>query len=513
MKTTSDFIWQLIHSLSSNEKLFFKRNFAISHSTQQRLYLQLFDAIVKQKKYDEASIIEKFHPAITKKNIAFQKHYLQRQIVEAIVQYDNRNNPGHDIYNQIQLIRIYRKKGLFNEAHTIWKKAVEKARSTESFALLNLLKTEFEKMILFSSVNTKYDELHSLFKKNLITYNEYADLITLRDIYAETILLKKKAHFDLDKELRKKISLLLERVNKANTTSHGHSFWFRHYYSMNKATLLYLLNETPQSFEILQQVFADWKKNSRFITTHGEFYIELLYMINYAGVLNGSYNYVTDIFNDEVNLTITEPAQRANFEAIKYLALNKIYNKTARYDKVEKLVSFMKSKYKLWEPLLNSDLNKTTNLSLGIGCFVLEQFEDALYFTKRAITYFKEGTREEHSALAQILLLLITYNLNNPKLFDAQYNSTYTYFYKRKKKHPFETALVQCLHRAFYIKDNKSKIAEYQKALRVFEQNKDDLVQQMTFTIFNYPGWLISKVQQIPYRQYVERKVKSGTDH
>jgi hypothetical protein len=58
--------------------------------------------------------------------------------------------------------------------------------------------------------------------------------------------------------------------------------------------------------------------------------------------------------------------------------------------------------------------------------------------------------------------------------------------------------------------DNRSKITEYQKALGVFEQNKDDIVQQMTFSIFNYPGWLISKVQRISYRQYVEKKVRQG---
>jgi hypothetical protein len=234
-------------------------------------------------------------------------------------------------------------------------------------------------------------------------------------------------------------------------------------------------------------------------------------MINYAGILQGDYKYVTDVFNDSTNALLEDNAQRANYEAIKYLALNKIYNKTARYKEVEKLAQYMKTKYRLWEPSLNSDLNRTVNISLGIASFVLEQYNDALYFTKRGITYFKDGTREEHFAIGQILLLLITYNLNNSKLFDSQYKATYTFFYKRKKKHPFEAALVQCLHRTFYMTDIKEKTKEYEKALQVFEQNKNDVVQQMTFSIFNYPGWLISKVQRIPYRQYVERKIKTQT--
>src|SRR4030095_14811790 len=104
-------------------------------------------------------------------------------------------------------------------------------------------------------------------------------------------------------------------------------------------------------------------KHPRYLQSDSEYYIELLYMINYAGILNGSYGYVEEIFNDPINEMVGH-AHRANFEAIKYLALNKIYNKMARYLEVEKLVASMKLKYKLWEPVLNTDLNRTLNLSL-----------------------------------------------------------------------------------------------------------------------------------------------------
>lgn len=510
MKTSSDFLWQLIHSLSSSEKLFFKRNFISTVSGGQSVYIKLFNAIAAQNKYNEAGILKKLGTALHKKNIASQKHYLQSLICEAIVQYDSRTTPGHDIYQAILLIRLYRKKGLLEEAHAIWKKAVAKARKTESYAMLNLLKTEFEKMILSSSVHTRYDELHSVFKGHLITYVEYAQMITLRDIYAEVLLLKRTVHYDLDDERKEKVSTLLKQVNECTAAASTKSFWFRHYYQMNKATLLYLQNDIPSAFLLLQQSMNDWKKNDHFIETHGEYYIELLYMINYAGILNGSYDYVEVSFGSRMNDLLSDKVQRANFEAIKYLALNKIHNKTARYNEVEILVRVMKTKYRQWESLLNADINRTVNLSLGIACFVLEQYDDALYFTKRGITYFKDGTREEHSAVAQVLLLLISYSLNNSRLFDAQYRATYTYFYKRKKKHPFEAALVHCLHRTFYLKDEKNKTKEYQKALDVFEQNKEDNVQQKSFNIFNYPGWLSSKVQRIPYRQYVEQKVKES---
>lgn len=512
MKQPSDSLWLLITSLTGNEKTFFKRNFT-GATGKGKIYLKLFDAIARQKNYDETAILKKFAPGINKKNIAFQKHYLQEQVCDALVLYYSQNNDIQKIYKEIQMIRVYRKKGLLDKAHNNWKKTVVQARKTESFALLNLLKTEFEKMILISSTHISYDELYSLFIQNSIAYSDYADMITLRDIYAEAILLKRRSHFDLDNDLKEKIKLMLQEVESFSRAVDSTSFWFRHYYLMCRATLLYLLNETQEAFRLLTEVHRLWQKKNQFIRTHCEHYLELLYMINYAGILRGEYDYILQAFNSPINNAIEDKVQRANFEAIKYVAFNRVYNKTANYAEVNKLIIHMKSQYRQWEPLLNTDMNKTVNLSLGIACFVLEQFEDALYFIKRGVDYFKDGTREEHTIIAQVLLLLTTYDMNNARLFDSQYRNTYGFFHKREKKQPCEVALVQCLNRTFYMTDKKEKLKEYKKVLDVIERHKDNQVLQNTMTIFNYPGWLKSRLEGLPYRHYVERKVKITTPH
>ncbi len=509
MKTPSSFIWQFVHSLTNAEKTFFRRNFSATNQRGQKLYLTLFDAIAAQKNYDEEKIINRFSPEINKRNISFQKNYLQKEINNALVEYYSRNNVYQEIYKQIQLIRVYRKKGLLDEAHILWKKTMNQARKTESFAMSSLLKSEFEKMILFSSSHISYDELYSVFNQTAMTYPEYADMNTLRDIYAEIVLIKRKVHFDIDEKQREIIENLLERVNGFDKYTGNKSFLFRHYYYMSKGTLLYLLNKIQDSFDIFKIVHNDWKNNKLFILSNGEHYLELLYMINYSGILSGAYQYLFDSFEDPINLLIEDRVQKANFEAIKFIAQNRIYNRTARYDKVVPLLSYLKENYQQWEPMLNNDINRTINLSAGIASFVLEDFDNALYFTKRAITIFRDGAREEHLAAAQILLLLITYNINNNRLFDAQYRNTYAYFYKKKNKKAFETAFIQCLHRNFYQPENKVRLKEYQKTLTIFEENKNDRIQQMAFAIFNYSGWLQSKVQRISYQKFVENKVKA----
>ena len=511
MNTSTSVLWQLIQSMSRNEKLFFKRKGSEVTGVKTPLYLKLFDAIASQKEYNEAALLKKLTPAITKRNIAFQKHYLHNQLNNCLIEYDNRSNVEQQIYRNIQLIRINRKKGLLSEALVLWKKTIIKAREGELFAMSQLLKKEFEKMILFSSVQVKYDDLHTLFRSNIMSYDEYSEMITLRDLYAEILMLRRKAHFDFDEEFKSEITRLREKVEKRKSGLQSRSFWYRHYTRMCQATLHYLSFDTASSLPLIQDAVKDWWENKNFIKTDTEHYIELLYMVNYAGIMQGSYTYVESVFNHKINDLINDDVQKANFEAVKYLALNKIYNKTARYSEVAKLVENIKKKYSLWEPLLSAELNRSVCFSLGIACFVLDNYSESLQFIKRGVTYFKDGTREEQFIFANLFLLLIQYNSNNTKLFDAQYKSTYAYFYKKKKIDSFEKTLMHCFHDTFYLTSSKEKNVLFQKAIDELELNRGNEVQKQTLNIFNFLGWLLSKVQRISYKEYVQKKYYKET--
>jgi hypothetical protein len=275
--------------------------------------------------------------------------------------------------------------------------------------------------------------------------------------------------------------------------------------------LLYLTHATGASLILIQDAVKDWWEHKAFIETDTEHYLELLYMVNYAGIMHRSYDYVEFVFNHKTNDLINDEVQKANFEMVKYLALNKVYNKTARYKEVAKLVQNMKEKYTRWEPLLNAELNRTICFSLGIACFVLDNYAESLQFIKRGITYFKDGTREEQFIFANLFLLLVLYNINNTKLFDAQYKSTYAYFHKKRKIDPFEKILMNCFHETFYLTSFREKSKLFQKAIDELDLNQGDDVQKQTLSIFNFHGWLLSQVQRISYKEYIQKKYYKET--
>jgi hypothetical protein len=498
--------------MSRNEKLYFRNEGNESRNGKSSLYMKLFDCISKQKTYDEQAILKQLSPAISKKNIAYQKHYLYNLLNDSLVRYDNRNNPEQLIYKNIQLIRVKRKKGLLDEALLLWRKTMQQARQVELFSMSQLLKKEFEKMIMFSSVQIRYDELHDVFRSNTLTYDYYAEMITLRDIYAEIVMLRRKAHFDFDEKVKKHLLELKKQVIAKKHGLESPSFWHRHYTGMCLATLHFLFNELDPCLDLIKKGIDDWWKNHHFIEPESEHYLELLYLVNYAGIKHGAYHYVESVFNHQANLLIKEDRVKAGFEVLKYLALNKIYNKTARYQDVKKLVDQMKEAYTGWEPLLSAELNRTVCFSMGIASFVLDNYAESLQFIRRGVTYFKDGTREEQLVFAHLFLLLIQYMMGNPKLFEAQYKSTYGYLYKKKKLDQFEKILIHCFYDSFYLQSQKEKTGVFKNAVAELEINSGSEMQASILNIFNFKGWLESQVQRITYKEFVKRRYQEETE-
>src|SRR5687767_1448334 len=76
--TGSDELYRLIHALTTEEKGYFKK-FAKRHTSKGNKYLQLFDAINKQKEFEEKSLKKKF------KDLAVMKVYLFDMILRSLL--------------------------------------------------------------------------------------------------------------------------------------------------------------------------------------------------------------------------------------------------------------------------------------------------------------------------------------------------------------------------------------------------------------------------------------------
>lgn len=122
----SDDLFKLIHSLTPEEKGYFKK-FAKRHAEEGNKYLQLFDAINAQEKFEETGLRKTF------KGYTDMKAYLFTMLLDALMLLEMNNSEASRTVKQWFHIRLLNRKGLRTKAIQVSKKALHQAKELELF--------------------------------------------------------------------------------------------------------------------------------------------------------------------------------------------------------------------------------------------------------------------------------------------------------------------------------------------------------------------------------------------
>ncbi len=118
MNQGNDHLFQLIHSMSSSEKRYFKRNALIAKDADAN-YLKLFDALNKMKVYDEAALVKKK----IVKHLASERKYLYEVILRSLRNYSSEESVRAQISDLILDADNLFKRGLYDQSEKRLKKA------------------------------------------------------------------------------------------------------------------------------------------------------------------------------------------------------------------------------------------------------------------------------------------------------------------------------------------------------------------------------------------------------
>ncbi|HRP89221.1 MAG TPA: hypothetical protein PKX92_04200 [Edaphocola sp.] len=502
-----DNLWLLIQALSPQEKRFFKRDFLkIKELETPPLFVQLFDIISKQRDFNENEILKSLSPQLNKSNLAYTKNYLFEQLCDALVRIDSQSESDAQLNKELNLIKIFRKKGLYHHALKIWKRAIQYARKMEKFSHVLLLKDEYKKLQLYSNPNVKQSDLQFEYDSSVIVMGEYNKLIQLQELQFKILLLRRRTHFNFSEADKKELDRMIG-LNIINERPISKSFLILHYFLNTNATLYYLKG-SPECYQYAYENIIKWQQQKIFIENHTEYYLEALYIFYYAAILAKQYDHIEDIMNHPINNTLDDHYLQSYFEAIKFLALNRIYNIMGDYNKVAEVIQKVKQNIKKWDNLVNTEIRRTLFISIGIACFALEDFEDAFYFTKQGLFSFNDESRKDQYSFANLFLLIISFELKDRFLLEQQYKSAYNYFYKNEKPLPFEKKILQAIMKASSTPNRMDQKHIFQELLNTLEKTKSNPIQQSVFNYFNIPAWLESKINRVPYKEWVTRKLK-----
>ena len=111
MAVFSTDLFDLIKSMSPQEKAYFKR-YGYKSGTRRKEYLQLFDAIEKQKTYNESVLRKKFKKEDGFNSISAAKNHLYHQVLRSLVDYNADKSSEDQILRHLQEVFFLQSRGL-----------------------------------------------------------------------------------------------------------------------------------------------------------------------------------------------------------------------------------------------------------------------------------------------------------------------------------------------------------------------------------------------------------------
>lgn len=195
-----DKLFDFIKSMTAHERGYFKQS-----SNKDSYYVILFDAICKQKEYDEEALIAELKKKGCKRKITAMKDYLWHELTQAMAPYHLIKTPMGEAMAKLQALHLMNNKGLtkhiIKELDAIKKFCVK----YELFdAWLHALQFEFAFGFHQHLLNDKFwEQFHEAVKANMI----YVQLSEIQHrLYVQAL---RHTHVDKNSRLHNELKLLL----------------------------------------------------------------------------------------------------------------------------------------------------------------------------------------------------------------------------------------------------------------------------------------------------------------
>ncbi len=521
MKTPYNNLFDLISSLTKNEKIYFKRSASASGSNKDKIYLKLFNEIDRQtihKIYDEAVIKEKFRNESFIKQLHVAKIYLYNLILKSLYLQHLNYNELSKLREMINRMEVLNRKGLYLQCGKIISKA-KKIAQKEDY-LIELLR------INYFEIKVQRELFHSMHGKNTENnlpdlHSEKLEIVKLIDnesIYEKyeneiyNMLFKGKLPGKKENQLLRKFlnSEHLANVSKALTYNSKSSYYFA------KANLYNLLGKKEKDHEYQKRHIEYLEGNFR---SSGSGIFRYVKLIN---------NYVISSLNNNKFDDYDK-----YLEKLQKIPVGKINNKQLR-EKMEALIFRIYYSHKVNFSLLSGDYEDSYNklsetlgglnkhkryiqntfqlalyLSISIINFYAGNFNESLKWINHVINDKDYETKEDFYCFALMFSNVIHFELKNFELLEYNTKSTLNYLNKKNRIFPFEKKFLEFL-RKYSMGNNENERKFYLDTIRTDIKNIMTKREEKIFgEFFDYLSWIESKIKGVQIRDIVVEKFRN----
>jgi len=500
--SVSTHLFQLIHSLNQSEKRYFK--IFSSFQAGSKVYIELFDAIARQKEYDE----KKLKDRLKIKAFATAKNYLYGLILRSLRSQQQDKNISLELKDLLKDIEILFQKGLYEQSSRLLVKAKKLAQDYEKFPLL-LEILQSEHLIANVSINPvqhkkifedgpkEVAETMSALKEQL----EYRRIINLL-IYKRSMRGKLIRSESDKKEVLEQAHILLdnqpENLLSYKTGMFHHNIKELYYYS---------INDIEGAYQNSKNSIRHLESNPMLLTQELNNYMFALNNLMNAQMSLYKYEEIKSSLDKLKSIPAITPLEKERifgFSASKEIIY---FSHTGRYKEGLERVPIIEKNLELYKDKIHKPACYSIYAKIEELYIVCGKFKQALHWNNKILNDLKIESFYDFYSNARISEIVIHYELENIEKVQSLIKSYYQFLLKNKEKYKYEYSLIRFFKNLIPITnqhDLKKEFIRFHQELIVLERNP---YEKEAFDFFDLTSWLQSKIENRPFTEIMNEKM------
>lgn len=495
MRTPSDELFQLIKSMSKQEKRYFKL-FAARHVIgEQNNYLVLFDEIDRQKKYDESAIRDKYKGQKFARQLHVVKNYLSTLIMRSLRNFyaSDTDDKFHDMLRDAQILYD---KGLHHQSQKVLERARKYASEHERFLQLLEIQRWEHTIIHQNNEVTKLEKYASRdVHKELEFIDKYRNLLQFQLLNDKMFIQYWKVGIARNKEEKEQMSRIFNDP-LYSSAENADSFLAKYYYHNALFTFQYCSGQLLASYETMNTLVLMIEALDPHMSR---------YASKYISALNNLYAVQKELhLNDEAfetlrklrHISVKSTTNKAELFMRSYILELDLYISTGDFAKGVSSIPDIARDFEHYVGMINKQSKLVFYYNFAYICFGAGNYNEALTWNNQLLNDSDLSTREDIHCFGRILNLIIHYELGNNQLLEYIGKSTYRFLYKRKRLFKVETIILNFIKKYPNWANREQILKGFHELYDELEKLSHDDYEKHAFEYFDFLTWLESKINK-----------------
>ena len=504
---STDILFQLIKSLEKAEKRHFKLYIKRSSGKEELKIVRLFDALDKQKEYDEKTLLKKLDD-VTKPQLTNLKTHLYKQVMASLRLLKSTDSLDLQLNEQFDYAHILYKKGLFLQSLRIIERAKEIANANQKFNFLPqliALEKRIENLHITRSMQDRAEKLSAEANEVSRHIDMVARLSNLAlQLYSWYIKHGHARNEEDEADVKKFMKVNLPPDAFTQTGFYERLFLYQSYswYAFIRQDFLQYYRYTKKWVEL----FTEQPLMIRVETGH---YIKGLH-----NLLNAHFD-LRNFSEFEKTLKIFEKVAQTervkdhdNFriQAFIYISIARInqHFMMGTFKQGLSLIPGIEEKLENYHLFIDHHRVLVLNYKIAMLYFGSGDFNRCIDYLQRIIND-KTDLRYDLQCYARLVHLMAHYELGNDMLMEPLTKSVYRFMARMDNLTVVEEAMFKFLRKSISLSPRQLK-PEMEKFLFDVKHLEKNRFETRSFAYLDIISWVESKVYEKPMGAVIQEK-------